>query len=122
MKRPEVEIPDKRYFRIGEASDLTGVEPYVLRYWETEFQAIRPSRSRSGQRLYRKQDIESILEIKDLLHRKRFTIAGAKQYLKERRGKSVPETEQREKFTIQELREEIATIRDLLSDRDINSS
>jgi DNA-binding transcriptional MerR regulator len=116
MKRPEPEIPDKRYFRIGEASHLTGVEPYVLRYWETEFQGIRPSRSRSGQRLYRKQDIESVLEIKDLLHTKRYTIAGAKQYLKARQAKSVAEVEQPEKLTLQELREELAAIRELLSD------
>ena len=116
MKYPKPEIPDKRYFRIGEASDLTGVEPYVLRYWETEFQGIKPCRSRSGQRLYRKEDVESILEIRDLLHRKRYTIAGAKQYLKERQGKSVTETEHQDKLTLRELRTELVSIRDLLSD------
>ncbi len=118
MNRSKPEIPDKRYFRIGEASELTGVEPYVLRYWETEFQGIRPSRSRSGQRLYRKQDIEAVLEIKDLLYSRRYTIAGAKQHLKERGKKSAPDpdAQSKERLTMQELRDEIATIRDLLSD------
>lgn len=116
MKDSGPEIPDKRYFRIGEASELTGVEPYVLRYWETEFHVLRPSRSRSGQRLYRKQDIAAILEIKDLLHAKRYTIAGAKRYLKERRKESSAKPEKGQDLTIRDLREEIAMIRDLLRD------
>ena len=71
MTPTEAEIPDKRYFRIGEVSALTGIEPYVLRFWQTEFRQISPVRSRSGQRLYRKLDIEIILEIKDCLYNKR---------------------------------------------------
>ncbi|MCU0579981.1 MAG: MerR family transcriptional regulator [Desulfobacterota bacterium] len=73
------EIPDKQYFKIGEVSALTGLEPYVLRYWETEFKSIRPVRMGSNQRLYRRRDVEIILEIKHLLYDEGFTIAGAKK-------------------------------------------
>ncbi|MBI5582288.1 MAG: MerR family transcriptional regulator [Deltaproteobacteria bacterium] len=72
-------IPDKQYFKIGEVSSLTGLEPYVLRYWETEFKSIRPVRMGSNQRLYRRRDVEIILEIKHLLYKEGFTIAGAKK-------------------------------------------
>jgi len=74
---------DKLYYRIGEVSELTGVKPYVLRYWESEFKWMSPGKSRSNQRLYRKQDIEAILLIKRLLYEERFTIAGAKKRLKD---------------------------------------
>ncbi|MBL0713418.1 MAG: MerR family transcriptional regulator [Desulfosarcina sp.] len=76
-------IPEKLYFRIGEVSDIAGVPSYVLRFWETEFPSIKPRRTESGQRLYRKVDVERILLIKGLLHDKRFTIQGARQYLKQ---------------------------------------
>jgi DNA-binding transcriptional MerR regulator len=75
-------IPDKLYFKIGEVSQLTGVKPYVLRYWESEFKLVSPGKSKSNQRLYRRKDIESILRIKKLLYEDRFTIAGAKKTLK----------------------------------------
>jgi DNA-binding transcriptional MerR regulator len=77
----EDSIPDKLYFRIGEVSELVGVEPHVLRYWETEFR-MRPHRSSSGQRLYRKRDIGRFLRIQKLLHSEGFTIAGARKVLK----------------------------------------
>ncbi len=73
-------VPNKLYFRIGEVSKLVGVEPHVLRYWETEFR-MRPHRSSSGQRLYRKKDIARFLKIKKLLHTEGFTIAGARKAL-----------------------------------------
>jgi len=73
-------VPDKLFFRIGEAADLVGVEPHVLRYWETEFK-IRPQRSDSGQRLYRRNDIGRFLRIRKLLHDEGFTIAGARKAL-----------------------------------------
>ena len=76
-----VQIPDKMFFRIGEVSQITGVKPYVLRYWESEFRVLRPSKNRSGQRVYRRRDIETVVEIKDLLHRRKFTIAGARKWL-----------------------------------------
>ncbi|RLB82617.1 MAG: MerR family transcriptional regulator [Deltaproteobacteria bacterium] len=115
MRPTGPDIPDKRYFRIGEVSAITGIEPYVLRYWETEFPKINPARSRSGQRLYKRCDIETILEIKDLLYRKRYTIAGAKQYLQRRpknRGLSANDTHP---LTLDEIRAELLAIRDLLN-------
>ena len=75
------EIPDKLYFRIGEVASLVGVEPYVLRYWETEFHALTPKKSGTGHRLYRRKEVELLLRIKHLLYEKRFTIEGARQYL-----------------------------------------
>ena len=75
------EIPEKLYFKIGEVSQITGVEPYVLRYWESEFRIINPDRSRSKQRLYTRKDLDLILEIKRLLYEERFTIEGAKKRL-----------------------------------------
>ena len=73
--------PEKNIFSIGEASQMTQVAPYVMRYWETEFRLLRPSRRESGQRYYSRKDLETILEIKDLLYVKRFTIPGAKKFL-----------------------------------------
>ncbi len=75
------EIPDKLYFKIGEVSELLGVEPYVLRYWETEFPVLSPKKSGTGHRLYRRKDVELLLRIKHLLYEKRFTIEGARQAL-----------------------------------------
>lgn len=83
MKQAQVNIPDKLYFRIGEVSDLVGVKPYVLRYWESEFQDIHPTKSKSGQRLYRRRDVEVLIAIKSLLYEERFTINGARKRLKE---------------------------------------
>ena len=83
-------LPDKRYFRIGEVCDLTGLKPHVLRYWETEFRQVKPHKTRSNQRLYRKKDVETILLIKHLLYDQKFTIAGARTRLEERRKKDEP--------------------------------
>ncbi len=74
-------LPDKIYFKIGEVAEIVGVEPYVLRYWETEFPALKPSKSRSQQRMYRKRDVELLLKIKKLLYEDMYTIAGAKRQL-----------------------------------------
>ncbi len=76
-------IPEKKYFRIGEVSRIVGVDTYVLRYWETEFPRIRPHRAKSKQRLYRKKDVEQLLQIKKLLHNEGYTISGARKVLKE---------------------------------------
>lgn len=78
------EIPDKLYFRIGEVSRLAGVKQYVLRYWETEFPALTPKKSGSNHRLYRRKDVELVLEIKRLLYEKRYTIEGARNLLSPR--------------------------------------
>ena len=78
------EVPDRLYFRIGEVSSLTGVPPYVLRYWESEFPVLQPRKSGGGQRLYRKRDVGMVLEIKKLLYQERYTVAGARKRLTER--------------------------------------
>ena len=75
------EIPDKLYFRIGEVARLGGIKPYVLRFWETEFPALDPKKSGTGHRLYRRKDVQLVLEIKRLLYEKRYTIEGARKFL-----------------------------------------
>src|SRR5579863_7773791 len=77
----DVLIPDKLYFRIGEVSELTRTKAYVLRYWETEFPALKPSKGATGQRVYRRRDVEMVLEIKRLLYQQGFTIEGARKKL-----------------------------------------
>jgi DNA-binding transcriptional MerR regulator len=72
-------IPEKLFFKIGEVAKITGIKPYILRYWESEFPIIRPEKNRVGQRVYQKKDLERILEIKRLLYDERYTIAGAKK-------------------------------------------
>lgn len=80
----QMDIPNKLYFKIGEVSELTGVKPYVLRYWESEFNIVKPSKTNSNQRLYRRKEVELILEIKRLLYEDKFTIAGAKKVLQDK--------------------------------------
>jgi len=87
--QPTHEIPDKLYFRIGEVARLAGIKPYVLRFWETEFPSLGPRKSGTGHRLYRRKDVELVLEIKRLLYEKRYTIEGARIFL-ETRGKPEP--------------------------------
>jgi DNA-binding transcriptional MerR regulator len=106
------ELPDKLYFKVGEVSAIVEVPAYVLRFWEAEFKKINPKRSSSGQRLYRKNDIELILKIKHLLYDKKFTIQGARQHLK------IKPDEKKEKSsitTLDEIRKELKNIRDLIS-------
>ena len=78
------DLPDKLYFKIGEVAKLVGVKPYVLRYWETEFPSIRPGKTESKHRLYRRRDVETLIEIRRLLHDERYTIEGAKRRLRDR--------------------------------------
>lgn len=75
-------IPNKLYFRIGEAAEIVGVEAYVLRFWESEFPALKPSKSPAGQRLYRKPEIEKLLRLKQLLYEEGYTIEGARKVLR----------------------------------------
>ncbi len=90
----KVDLPEKKYFKIGEVAHLVNVEPHVLRYWQTQFPQVRPHKSRSGHRMYRKRDVETLLAIKELLHVQRFTIAGARQALRAVvRGDTVPPVE-----------------------------
>lgn len=120
------EIPDKLYFRIGDVSKLAGVKPYVLRYWETEFPAISPKKSGTGQRLYRRKDVELILEIKHLLYEKRFTIEGARKAIQARGKVAAPKrparAEQPDLFAppmqdITAIRRELESILELLDQK-----
>lgn len=109
-------IPDKLYFKIGEVSHITGLPPYVLRFWETEFKKINPKRTASGQRLYRQRDVSLILEIKSLLYERKFTIQGARQHL------GIPghtqSTQSREEFFVRlaEIKQGLLDIREILSE------
>lgn len=111
-------IPDKLYFKIGEVSKITGVEPYILRYWESEFKLVKPFRTKSNQRLYRKKDLESILKIRKMLYVQKFTIAGAKKRLKQNsvQEKQLSLNFSQEKYIafLQEIRDEIKEIYDVL--------
>ncbi|MGZ3687046.1 MAG: MerR family transcriptional regulator [Bdellovibrionota bacterium] len=80
-----IQIPDRLYFRIGDVAELIGVKPYVLRYWESEFPMISPQKSNTGQRVYRRSDVETVLMIKHLLYDERYSIEGARKRLKELR-------------------------------------
>ncbi len=113
------EAPEKRYYRIGEVSRITGVKPYVLRYWESEFRWMAPQKSKSKQRLYRKRDIDMILLIKKLLHEQRFTIAGARKKLREMGiGRALDEgtlsLENDHRARYRKIRDELVQIRALL--------
>lgn len=103
--------PVKLYYRIGEVSDIVGVEPHVLRYWETEFRSIRPQKSRKGQRIYSRRDVEKLITVKDLLYSHGFTIAGARKKLREG-GTEPVAAEEQPKITARarllELRSEVA--------------
>ena len=105
------ELPDKLYFKVGEVSAIVGVPAYVLRFWESEFKKIKPKRTPSGQRLYRKRDVELILKIKHLLYEKKFTIQGAKQHLKTKPAEKKVKPSAK---ALKEIRRELKKIRDLL--------
>ncbi len=90
---PQVSLPPKLYFRIGEVASLVGVEPHVLRYWEREFRAIRPTKSAKGQRVYSRRDVENLMRVRDLLYADGFTIAGAKKKLQRTGTEPEPERE-----------------------------
>lgn len=89
MPETDQQVPVKLYYRIGEVSEIVGVEPHVLRYWETEFRSIRPQKSRKGQRIYSRRDVDKLLKVKELLYSHGFTIAGARKRLRE--GGAEPE-------------------------------
>ena len=108
---PGTLIPDKLYFKIGEVTEITDLAAYVLRFWESEFNVIAPKRTESGQRLYRKADVESILKIKYLLYEKKFTIEGAKKFLK---NSSKQNTEPVVQTALTEIKSELQLIRSML--------
>jgi DNA-binding transcriptional MerR regulator len=74
-------FPDKLFYRIGDVTEITGIKPHILRYWEAEFSGLHPRKNRAGQRLYERRDVEFVLEIKKLLYEQRYTISGAKKLL-----------------------------------------
>jgi DNA-binding transcriptional MerR regulator len=117
----DIAIPDKLYFRIGEVSGLTETKPYVLRYWETEFPTLKPVKSKSGHRLYRRHDVEMVLEIKRLLYERGYTIEGARKQLANN-SKKLPE--QKDLFhstldpaELKAIRRELETVLTMLKGR-----
>ena len=110
----ETIIPEKAYFRIGEVSKILSVETYVIRYWETEFRTVKPVRTKTAQRLYRKRDVEKLLTIKNLLYTQRFTIDGAKKQLYKMRGNGELETENSEKQKLIRIKQELQQIRKII--------
>ncbi|SRR6187549_3201725 len=99
--------PVKLYYRIGEVAEAVGVQPHVLRYWESEFGSIRPQKSSKGQRVYSHKDLEKLLRVKELLHAQGYTIAGAKKKLKD-----VPDQQEREKSAVLRVRTQLAQLRE----------
>lgn len=118
------QLPVKLYYRIGEVAEIVGVEPHVLRYWETEFRAIRPQKSRKGQRIYSRRDVEKLLRVKDLLYTHGFTIAGARKRLREAGSETSGEadtgraTAQEVRRALLELRSEVEAMLGELVDSD----
>src|SRR5688572_23485084 len=102
----------KLYYRIGEVAEIVGVQPHVLRYWETEFRSIRPQKSTKGQRVYSRRDVEKLLRVKDLLRNQGFTISGARKRLLEPNAEAPPEREPaRSERTSQSMRKVLQAIR-----------
>jgi DNA-binding transcriptional MerR regulator len=112
QKPYQIKIPDKFYFKIGEVSKIAGLPSHVLRFWESEFKRIKPRRTESGQRSYTRKDIEIILEIKHLLHEKKFTIDGARKHINAKAAAESPATRR----FLEDLKTELASIRNLLDD------
>ena len=121
---PSPEIPNKLYFKIGEVSNILTVEPYVPRFWETEFPKLAPKKTDKGQRMYRRKDVELLLQIKHLLYEKKYTIEGARQFLQgASRATSKPQIPQTQQplfgnEALPEIRKELRSILEILS-RDI---
>ena len=107
-------IPDRMYFRIGDVAEIAGVQPYVLRFWEKEFEFLAPIKNTSGQRLYRKGDVESVLLIKRLLYQERYSIEGAKKRIKELRKMGGLSEAKKERVVMDDHR--IGTIRKICDD------
>ena len=123
MRKPvtgEVVIPDKLYFRIGEVSRLCGLPSYVLRFWETEFPQLKPSKGSTGQRMYRRLDVENVLRVKKLLYDQGFTIAGARQLLRaevKRKQNDLPFIPPASRMELRQVRQGLREILGLLGGR-----
>jgi DNA-binding transcriptional MerR regulator len=116
----KVQLPDKLYFKIGEVAELVGVKPYVLRYWESEFSILKPTKTKSKHRLYRRKDIETLLQIKQLLHNERFTIEGARKRIKslpkdDRRQAELPLADRTYRTVLVRIKKDIEALHRMLS-------
>jgi len=107
---PKPQIPDKLFFKIGEVCEIVGVEPYVLRFWETEFPFLAPQKSKSGHRVYKKKDVELVLKVKELLYDRGFTIAGARKQFSKARTVQGPQRD----AVLKQVRSELMDILTLL--------
>ena len=121
MSKKKEEEPEKIYYRIGEVAEMTGLQAYILRYWESEFRILTPIKNRASQRLYRKKDVEIIKKIKELLYEKGFTIAGARRQLaaleKEQEEELVEENKKLKK-SLNKLEQELKNILTLVDTDD----
>jgi DNA-binding transcriptional MerR regulator len=114
------QLPDKLYFKIGEVASIVGVKPYVLRYWESQFSIVKPAKTKSKHRLYRRKDVEALLQIKRLLHDQRFTIEGARKRMKglpkeERRQLEMPLGDRDYRGILAHLKKDIESLHRMLS-------
>ena len=107
---PLPQIPDKLFFKISEVCEIVGVEPYVLRFWETEFPNFAPAKSKAGHRVYKRKDVENVLRIKELLYDRGFTIAGARRQLSKSKGSNKAERDE----LLNRVRKELQDILTLL--------
>jgi len=103
-------IPEKQYFRIGEAAEIAEVEPYVLRFWETEFPTLKPTKSKTNRRMYSRKDMQLVLRIRDLLYEDGYTIPGARRRLQQRKGPATNEMSARTKGLLKGIRNEAEEI------------
>ena len=109
-QHPAPPIPDKLFFKIGEVCEIVGVQAHVLRYWETEFPTLQPQKNRSGQRTYRRKDVEMALRIKELLYDRGYTIAGARKQLAKSKGSKQSDRDE----VLNRIRKELQDILTLL--------
>ena len=112
-------IPDRLYFKIGAVSKIADIKPYILRYWESEFDMIRPQKTRSNQRVYRRKDVELILEIKRLIYKEKFTLGGAKKQIRavqREKGSQLAMNfpEKQYKKTLKQIRDELSSIKRMI--------
>ena len=134
MTENSIVIPEKKYLKIGETSNLLGVKAHVLRYWESEFPQIKPIKSRTGQRMYRRQDVLALIHVQELLYEQKFTIKGAREALKAfkankssslgRKKKPPVQTAETEAINYSELRKNItlSAVSDIVASADLRSS
>lgn len=110
MAKADPRIPDKQYFRIGEAAEIADVEPYVLRFWETEFPTLKPSKSKTNRRMYSRKDMQMVLRIRDLLYEDGYTIPGARKRIAQRQGAPPAEMSARTKGMLKRIQNDVEEI------------